>query len=102
MLGLRLLVSEPSGWGLRPVGEVLGLAAATALAYILWDVAMRKGNLLLVVAMSYFMPLFSTMLSCAYLKVSPGPRLWLGCILLVCGSLLTWCSIADSPARVGE
>jgi hypothetical protein len=38
---------------------------------MLWDVAMRKGNLLLVAAMSYFTPLFSTMLSCANLKVSP-------------------------------
>lgn len=99
LLGLRLLVTEPAGWGLQPVGELLGLAAATAVAYLLWDVAMRKGNLLLVVAISYFTPLLSTMLSCAYLKVSPGPRLWLGCILLVCGSLLTWRSISDQPAH---
>lgn len=99
LLGLRLLASEPSGWGLRPVGEVLGLATATALAYILWDVAMRKGNLLLVVAMSYFTPLVSTVLSCAYLQVAPGSRLWLGCILLVCGSFLTWYSISDDPAQ---
>ena len=101
LLGLRLFVTEPTGWGLRPVGEVLGLAAATALAYMLWDVAMRKGNLLFVAAMSYFTPLFSTMLSCAYLKVSPGPKLWFGCILLVGGSLLTWRSVSDGPARMG-
>jgi drug/metabolite transporter (DMT)-like permease len=99
LLGLRVLVSEPTGWGLRPVAEMLGLAAATALAYLLWDLAMRKGNLLLVVAMSYFTPLFSTVLSCAYLKVSPGSRLWLGCILLVCGSFLTWRSISNAPAQ---
>lgn len=99
LLGLRMGVTEPAAWGWRPVGEVLGLAAATALAYILWDVAMRKGNLLLVVAMSYFTPLFSTVLSCAYLKVSPGPKLWVGCILLVCGSILTWRSLAGTPAR---
>lgn len=59
---------------------------------------MRRGNLLLVVAMSYFTPLLSTILSCAYLKVSPGPGLWLGCILLVGGSLLTWLSMSDKPA----
>ena len=101
LLGMRLLVTEPNGWGWRSAGEVLGLAAATALAYMLWDVAMRKGNLLLVAAMSYFAPLFSTMLSCVYLKVSPGPKLWFGCILLVCGSLLTWRSVSDGPARAG-
>ena len=98
LLGLRLLVTEPTHWGLRPVGEALGLALATALGYILWDVAMRKGNLLLVVALSYFTPLFSTVVSGAYLGVSPTPRLWLGCILLVCGSFLTWRSVSDTPA----
>ena len=100
LLGLRLLVAEPTRWGLRPVGEALGLAFATALGYILWDVAMRRGNLLLVVALSYFTPLFSTVVSCAYLRVTPTPRLWLGCILLVCGSFLTWRSVSDNPARV--
>ena len=99
LLGLRALASEPGNWGLRPAAEALGLAGATALAYILWDVAMRKGNLLLVVAMSYFTPLLSTAVSCTYLKVSPGPKLWAGCVLLVCGSFLTWRSISEAPAR---
>ena len=99
LLGLRMLVIEPTRWGVQSVAEVLGLAAATALAYILWDLSMRRGNLLLVVAMSYFTPLLSTALSCVYLKVSPGPGLWLGCILLVGGSFLTWLSISDDPAR---
>lgn len=97
LLGLRALVTEPAGWGLRSFGEVLGLAGATALSYILWDVAMRKGNLLLVAAMSYFTPLLSTVLSCAYLRVSPGPGLWIGCVLLVCGSILTWHSMSEDP-----
>ena len=102
LLGLRGLVTEPTGWSLRGVGEVLGLAAATALSYILWDVAMRKGNLLVVVALSYFTPLLSTMLSCVYLQVLPGPRLWLGCLLLVGGSFLTWRSMSEARCRVIE
>jgi drug/metabolite transporter (DMT)-like permease len=70
----------------------------TALAYVLWDVAMRKGNLLLVVACSYFTPLLSTLVSCVYLKVSPSPKLWIGCLLLVSGSLITWRSVSDRTA----
>jgi drug/metabolite transporter (DMT)-like permease len=73
------------------------LAAITALAYMLWDVAMRRGNLLLVVACSYFTPLLSTLVSCAYLGVVPGSQLWMGCALLVCGSLLSWSSVTDNP-----
>jgi drug/metabolite transporter (DMT)-like permease len=97
LLALRLLTTEPTVWSLRAVGEASGLAAVTTLAYVLWDMSMRKGNLLLVVACSYFTPLLSTVVSCFYLQVSPGPRLWIGCVLLVSGSLLTWCSVSDRP-----
>jgi drug/metabolite transporter (DMT)-like permease len=94
LLAIRFLTSEPTGWSLPVVGEVAALAAITTLAYIFWDVAMRKGNLLLVVACSYFTPLLSTLVSCAYLGVLPGPKLWAGCALLVAGSLLSWVSVA--------
>lgn len=97
LLALRLLTTEPTGWSLRAVGEASALAAVTTLAYFLWDVSMRKGNLLLVVACSYFTPLLSTVVSCLYFKVSPGPRLLIGCLLLVSGSLITWRSVTDRP-----
>ena len=51
------MITEPAGWSYGAVGEATGLAAVTGLAYALWDVAMRKGNLLLVAACSYFTPL---------------------------------------------
>ena len=98
LLALRLVITEPSGWSFRAVCEASGLAAVTALAYALWDVAMRRGSLLLVVACSYFTPLLSTVVSCLYLGVSPSPKLWIGCLLLVSGSLITWRSVSDRPA----
>ena len=98
LLALRLLTREPTHWNLRAVAEASALAVVTTLAYFLWDVSMRKGNLLLVVACSYFTPLFSTLVSCAYLGVSPGTKLWIGCLLLVSGSLITWRSV--SAARL--
>jgi drug/metabolite transporter (DMT)-like permease len=94
LLALRLLTTEPAGWSLPAVGELLSLAAITTLAYILWDVAMRKGNLLLVAVGSYFTPLLSTLVSCAYLQVAPSPKLWAGSALLVAGSLLSWFSVS--------
>ena len=97
LLGLRLMVNEPTGWSFGAIGEAAGLAAVTGLSYALWDLAMRKGNLLLVAACSYFTPLLSTVVSCLYLKVSPGPNLWIGCLLLVSGSLITWRSVSDRP-----
>ena len=97
LLAMRLLTTEPTGWGLRTAVEALGLAAISTLAYILWDAAMRKGNLLLVAACSYFTPLLSTLVSCVYLNVSPSPKLWVGCLLLVAGSLVSWVSVSDRP-----
>lgn len=102
LLALRLVTTEETVWSLHAVGEASALAAITTLAYVLWDAAMRKGNLLLVVACSYFTPLLSTLVSCAYLKVSPSPKLWIGCLLLVAGSLVTWRSVADKTASTTE
>jgi drug/metabolite transporter (DMT)-like permease len=102
LLALRLLTTEPTGWSLQAVGEVFGLAAITTLAYSLWDLAMRRGNLLLAAACSYFTPWLSTLVSCAYLKVSPSPKLWVGCLLLVAGSLVTWRSVSEQPASGSE
>jgi drug/metabolite transporter (DMT)-like permease len=92
---LSLLSGESPVWSVRPVGEAVVLAIMTVLAYALWDTAMRRGNLLLVVVCSYLTPLLSTCVSCVYLGVEPGWRLWLGCLVLVAGSFMTWLSVSD-------
>jgi drug/metabolite transporter (DMT)-like permease len=99
LLALRLVSTESSAWSGRAVTEAIVLAVGTVLGYGLWDLAMRKGNLLFVAACSYFTPLLSTFFSCLYLRVTPGWRLWIGCLLLVGGSLLTWSSLSDRPAK---
>ena len=99
LLLMRLVAGERSTWSAVAMGEALLLGAITALAYALWDGAMRRGNLLLVVVCSYGTPLLSTLVSCAYLKVVPGPRLWIGCLLLVAGSLISWRSVSEPAAH---
>ncbi len=96
---LRMTTHERSDWSSSAVGEAFGLAAFTAVAYTLWDFAMRKGNLLFVAACSYFTPLLSTIVSCLYLQVSPSPKLWIGCALLVAGSLMTWRSVSEPVSK---
>lgn len=101
LLGLRLFVNEPSGWTLRTVLEVLFLASTSTLGYALWDIGIRKGDFILISTTSYFTPLLSTLVSCLYLRVLPGPKLWLGCALLIAGAALSRSSVADLPP-VGE
>jgi drug/metabolite transporter (DMT)-like permease len=93
-------VAEPRAWSFRAVAEATFLGAATYLAYGLWDTAMRRGNVVVVAAGSYLTPLLSTLVSSLYLEVAAKPSLWVGCGMLVSGSLLSWISISETgPAR---
>jgi drug/metabolite transporter (DMT)-like permease len=97
------VVEEPREWSRRSLAETLFLGAATFAAYTLWDTAMRRGNVVLVASASYLTLLFSTVVSCIYLAVVPGARLWVGCGVLVVGSLLSWHSISSaSTERIAQ
>ncbi len=93
------LTGEGRVWTWRAGLEATFMGLATALAYILWDLAMRKGNIIFVAACSYFTPLFSTLLSCLYLHVTAGVSLWLGCLLIIAGSLLSWVAVSDRETQ---
>jgi drug/metabolite transporter (DMT)-like permease len=98
LLLIGIGVHEPRAWSARSIAEAVFLGMATYAAYGLWDAAMRTGNLVLVAAGSYMTPLFSTIVSCIYLAIVPGPGLWLGCGMLVAGSLLSWYSVSDGAS----
>jgi drug/metabolite transporter (DMT)-like permease len=97
LLALRFLTGESSHWNYRSAGEAIFLGATTAVAYGLWDRAMRQGKMLLVAVCSYFTPLLSTLVSCTYLHVPVSSKLLWGSTLLVAGSLLSWSSIRTEP-----
>jgi drug/metabolite transporter (DMT)-like permease len=86
-------------WSSRAIVEAGLLGIITYAAYGLWDAAMRRGNVALVAAGSYLTPLLSTLISSVYLGVAPTAGLWVGCGLLVAGSLLSWLSVAEPPGR---
>ena len=92
-------LDEPGEWTRRALTESLFLGIATYVAYVLWDNAMRKGNVIMVAVASYLTPLFSTVVSCLYLAVVPGARLWVGCGVLISGSLLSWRSVTSASAK---
>jgi len=97
LLLVRALRPESGTWTAKAVIEACVLGGITTLAYLLWDVAMREGDLPFVLACSYFTPLLSTLVSAAYLGVMPRSTLWLGCLLIVAGSLVSWRSVSDPP-----
>jgi len=98
LLAVRMLRPEVSTFSARAGAELAFLSTATALGYVFWDVSMRRGNAVLVVACSYAMPLLSTAISCAYLGIVPARSLWLGCLLIIGGSVLSRLSIEEAAA----
>jgi drug/metabolite transporter (DMT)-like permease len=102
LLLARFFWPESGGWTVKAGVEAVTMGCITALAYVLWDAAMRQGNLLLVASFSYFTPLLSTIVSCVYLQVVPGSKLWIGSLLIVAGSLISWRSVAKSSPDRGE
>ena len=103
LLLVCFFVDEPRAWSPCALAEVVFLGVATYLAYGLWDTAMRTGNVVLVAAGSYLTPFFSTAVSCVYLTIPTQPSLWVGCSMLVVGSLLSWLSVSEAPrARASQ
>ena len=98
-LGLLFLYPENGLWTIQAAGEALYLGLVTVIAYLLWDRAMRKGDIVLVAAFSYLTPLFSTIVSCLYLGISAGVFLWVGCIMIIAGSVLSWISISKASTE---
>ena len=92
-------VHEPREWSRPVLVESLFLGVSTYIAYSLWDLAMRRGNVVVVAAGSYLTPLLSTFVTCLYLAVMPGVRLWVGCVVLVLGSFLSWRSVANAAGE---
>jgi drug/metabolite transporter (DMT)-like permease len=49
---------------------------------------MRRGDIVFVAAASLFTPLLSTLVSTLYLGARPGPRIWLGCAMIMAGAVI--------------
>jgi drug/metabolite transporter (DMT)-like permease len=98
--GISLVFPQPAQWSGLVLGELAFMAVfPVLLAYAFWDAAMRRGNATLVAAASYAIPIISTVLSCLYLSVAPGPTLWVACGLVAAGAFLCHWSIQSGLVR---
>ena len=101
---MRLGFDEQPRWTPRCVMELGYMAVLPTLAaYVFWDIAMRKGNLILVASFSYLTPLFSTFISSLYLRVGHvGLRLWLACALIIAGAVICKLSVIEPSGRANH
>jgi drug/metabolite transporter (DMT)-like permease len=97
---LRACRSEHPVWTTRVCAEAAYVAVfPTLLAYVFWDTAARRGNLVLVAACSYLTPLLSVLVSSMYLDLPIRPQQWLAGLLVVGGAVT--CRIAVRTGEVG-
>ena len=96
ILGLaRLFSPEQTNWTGRAVLELFYMAIGPNLAYVFWERAMRKGDIILVASCSYLTPFLSTVISCCYLGVLAGVKLWVGCVLIIAGAIVCKLSVKE-------
>lgn len=85
--GMRLFVTEESLWIPQAIFSLAYLVVCvTWLAYTFWDIGSRRGNIILLGTLSYFIPLLSTLISALILQQAPGSTILLATLLLVAGA----------------
>jgi len=92
---------ESSRWSPRAGAELAYMAAfPIGIAMLLWNFAVRHGNVAMLASLSHLTPLLSTGVSCLYLRVVPAGELWLACALVIGGAVMCRLSVL-SPAAEG-
>lgn len=95
-LALRGFSGEISHWDWKLAPSLLYMLVFPAwLGYLLWDIAMQRGDMPLVTAFSYFTPLLSTLISLLVLQVQPSPLLGLAALLVTGGAIVSKWAIVD-------
>ncbi len=80
---------EKAVWDVTALVELSILALFPCVAaYILWDAAMRKGNMILVTSFAYLTPVFSTIMTGLYLGVTLVAGVWIACALVIAGAVI--------------
>jgi drug/metabolite transporter (DMT)-like permease len=93
---LRFLGNEPWQWSAELLFPLAYMVVFPAwLGYLLWDIAMQRGDMTLVTAFSYFTPLLSTLISLLVLQVAPSPLLGLAALLVTAGAVVSKWSIIE-------
>jgi drug/metabolite transporter (DMT)-like permease len=68
--------------------------------YGLWNIAIVGGNMVFLATLSYFVPIFSAVLSSLTLSVLLPDSFWLGVVMVTLGSLMCWWSTREKTEAV--
>ena len=98
--GVTFFVAEPQVFHLRQVGELIYLVVFSSfLGTLFWNLSMQKGDHMLVILVSNFMPVLSTVISAVLLGVTLTWPMVAGSLMVVAGTLFCKASIKPVTAE---
>ncbi len=71
---------------------MLMVSTVTGLGYAAWNIGINRGNITMLVTLSYFSPIFSPIMSMWILQTPLSKTFWLGAIMVTLGSFVCWIS----------
>ena len=87
---LQIAVGAKSTWSLAVLFPLFFYTVfVITLSYILWDLAMQKGNIVFLGAVSYLLPLLSTLFAGWYFNEPVGRNLLAGAAFVTLGAILS-------------
>lgn len=98
-LWIKYALSDETGMVMTTSAAIdLALAGACMGAgYALWNTAILGGNMVFLATMSYFTPIFATVLSSLILGLSLTMTFWQGVCMVTVGSLACWWVTREKP-----
>jgi len=95
---IRFFHPETSSWSWQAWSELSFMVVfPTISGYSLWELGLRHGNFVLLAGFSYFVPVLSTLISCAYLGIRPGWQIFFASLLVSAGAVLARLSLKEQP-----
>jgi drug/metabolite transporter (DMT)-like permease len=98
VLWLKMLILHPEQFAqiihvdATTLMYMLMVSTVTGLGYAAWNIGINRGNITMLVTLSYFSPIFSPIMSMWILQTSLSKTFWLGAIMVTLGSFVCWIS----------
>ena len=102
LLPLELVAGEAPAWDRAALAQLAARTVCAALAQLGWDLAMRRGDLVLVASASYATPVLSTLFTCALFGQRVSGALVGGACLVAAGAVLCRWSVVRRPPPADE
>ncbi|EKO3577798.1 aromatic amino acid DMT transporter YddG [Vibrio metschnikovii] len=99
VLWIKYALSQEGPLSFSPIStfNVILTGVVMGSGYALWNIAILRGNMLLLATLSYFTPVISTLFSSLILGVILDTSFWQGVAMVTLGSLLCWWLTRDKP-----